>query len=99
MNIEVRYYSKSGNTKKIANAIAKQVGISAKSIHEPIQGEVDVGKGIAGVRPFPSDRNPPQVAFPLGEPTGNFAAKRKVSVRSYTSKKYMIAVPYVWQTH
>ncbi len=42
MNIEVRYYSKSGNTKKIANAIAKQVGVSAKSIHEPIQGEVDM---------------------------------------------------------
>lgn len=49
MNIEVRYYSKSGNTKEIANAIAKQVGVSAKSIHEPIQGEVDIlflGTGI-----------------------------------------------------
>ncbi len=49
MNIEVRYYSKSGNTKKIANAIAKQAGVSAKSIHEPIQGEVDMlflGTGI-----------------------------------------------------
>jgi flavodoxin len=42
MNIEVRYYSKSGNTKKIANAIAKQAGVSAKSIHEPIQGKVDI---------------------------------------------------------
>lgn len=49
MNIEVRYYSKSGNTKKVANAIAKQAGVSAKSIHEPIQGEVDIlflGTGI-----------------------------------------------------
>lgn len=49
MNIEVCYYSKSGNTKKIANAIAKQVGVSAKSIHEPLQGEVDIlflGTGI-----------------------------------------------------
>ncbi|WP_101696379.1 flavodoxin domain-containing protein [Clostridium minihomine] len=49
MNIEVRYYSKSGNTKKIADAIAKQTGGSAKSIHEPIQGEVDLlflGTGI-----------------------------------------------------
>lgn len=49
MNIEVCYYSKSGNTKKIANAIAKQAGISAKSIHEPIQGKVDIlflGTGI-----------------------------------------------------
>jgi len=42
MNIEVRYYSKSGNTKKIADAIAKQAGVSAKSIREPIQGEVDI---------------------------------------------------------
>ena len=42
MKIEVRYYSKSGNTKKIANAIAKEAGVSAKSIHEPLQGEVDI---------------------------------------------------------
>ena len=42
MNIEVRYYSKSGNTKKIADAIAKQAGVSAKSIDEPVQGEVDL---------------------------------------------------------
>ena len=33
MNIEVRYYSKSGNTKKIANAIAKQAGVSAVIIY------------------------------------------------------------------
>lgn len=49
MNIEVRYYSKSGNTKKIADAIAKQAGVSARSIHEKIQGEVDIlflGTGI-----------------------------------------------------
>ena len=51
MNIEVRYYSKSGNTKKIADAIAKQAGVPAKSIHEPIQGEVDIlflGTGLYG---------------------------------------------------
>jgi len=42
MNIEVRYYSKSGNTKKIADAIAKQAGISAKPIYEPMQGKVDM---------------------------------------------------------
>lgn len=33
MNIEARYYSKSGNTKRIANAIAKQVGVSAVIIY------------------------------------------------------------------
>jgi flavodoxin len=42
MNIEVRYYSKTGNTKKIADAIAKQAGVSAKSISEPVQDEVDI---------------------------------------------------------
>lgn len=42
MKIEVRYYSKSGNTKKIADAIAKQAGVSAKSVPEPVQGEVDI---------------------------------------------------------
>jgi flavodoxin len=42
MNIAVRYYSKSGNTKKIADAIAKQAGVSAKSIREQIQGDVDI---------------------------------------------------------
>jgi glyoxylase-like metal-dependent hydrolase (beta-lactamase superfamily II) len=49
MNIEVRYYSKSGNTKKIVDAIAKQAGVSAKSIREPVQGHVDIlflGTGI-----------------------------------------------------
>ena len=51
MNIEVRYYSKSGNTKKIADAIAIQAGVSAKSIHEPVQGDVDMlflGTGLYG---------------------------------------------------
>ena len=42
MNTEVRYYSKTGNTKKIADAIAKQAGVSAKSIREPVLREVDV---------------------------------------------------------
>lgn len=31
MNIEARYYSKSGNTKKIAEAIAEQLDVSAKN--------------------------------------------------------------------
>lgn len=49
MTVEVRYYSKSGNTKKIADAIAKGAGVDAKSITEPVTGEVDVlflGSGL-----------------------------------------------------
>ena len=42
MKIEVRYYTKSGNTKIIAEAIARQAGVSAMAISEPVQGEVDV---------------------------------------------------------
>ncbi len=42
MMIEVRYYSKTGNTATIADAIAKQAGVVAKPINEPIYGEVDL---------------------------------------------------------
>ena len=34
MNIEVRYFSRSGNTKRIGEAIAKGAGVIAKSITE-----------------------------------------------------------------
>ncbi len=42
MNVEVRYLSKSGNTKKIAEAIAKEVGCEALSIEEPITTETHI---------------------------------------------------------
>ncbi|MDR3171551.1 MAG: hypothetical protein LBU17_07985 [Treponema sp.] len=42
MKIAVRYYSKSGNTKKIACAIADAVGTTANTTDEPIAEQVDV---------------------------------------------------------
>lgn len=42
MNIEVRYYTKSGNTKKLAEAIAKAVGATAKTVSEPVINETDI---------------------------------------------------------
>ena len=42
MNIEVRYYSRGGNTKKIAEAIAKAVGTEAKTVTEPLDKDVDI---------------------------------------------------------
>ncbi len=33
MNVQVRYYSKSGNTKKLADCIAQTAGVGAESIH------------------------------------------------------------------
>ncbi len=36
MKIEVRYFTRSGNTKKLAEAIAKAVGVEAKTVNEPL---------------------------------------------------------------
>lgn len=42
MNVAVRYYSRGGNTKKIAKAIAEAVGVEAKTVSEPLDGDVDI---------------------------------------------------------
>lgn len=42
MNIAVRYYSKGGNTKKVAEAIAKAVGAEAETVSEPLNENVDI---------------------------------------------------------
>ena len=42
MKIAVRYYSRGGNTKKIAEAIAKAVGVEAKTVTEPLDEDVDI---------------------------------------------------------
>ncbi|MCD7826843.1 MAG: flavodoxin [Clostridiaceae bacterium] len=40
--VAVRYFSKSGNTKKLADEIAKTVGRKAEQIPAPIDGKVDI---------------------------------------------------------
>ena len=42
MNIAVRYFSRGGNTKKVAEAIANAVGASAKDCSAPVNGTVDL---------------------------------------------------------
>lgn len=42
MKLAVRYYSRGGNTKKIAEAIAKAVGVEAKTVTEPLDEDVDI---------------------------------------------------------
>ena len=42
MKIAVRYYSRGGNTKKVAEAIAKAVGVEAKTVSEPLTEDVDI---------------------------------------------------------
>ena len=42
MNIQIRYLSKSGNTKKVAEAIAKEVGVAAETIEKGVTGDIDI---------------------------------------------------------
>ena len=42
MKVAVRYYTRSGNTKKLAEAIAEAVGAEAKSTDEPLVEDVDI---------------------------------------------------------
>ncbi|MDC7235654.1 MAG: flavodoxin domain-containing protein, partial [Spirochaetales bacterium] len=42
MKIAVRYYSKSGNTRKVAEVIAKALGVDALSIDEGLPKDVDL---------------------------------------------------------
>lgn len=42
MKIAVRYYTKTGNTKKLAEAVAKAVGAEAEPISEPVTEKVDI---------------------------------------------------------
>ena len=42
MKIAVRYYTKTGNTKRLADAVAKELGVEALPISEPITEPVDI---------------------------------------------------------
>lgn len=42
MKFAVRYYTKTGHTTKLANAIANSVGVEAKTIDTPLEEDVDV---------------------------------------------------------
>ncbi len=41
MTYAVRYYTKTGNTKKLAEAVAKELGVKALPISEPVREKVD----------------------------------------------------------
>ena len=42
MKAAVRYYTQTGNTKKLADAIAAELGLEAKSIDAPLEEDTDV---------------------------------------------------------
>jgi flavodoxin len=54
MKVAVRYFSRSGNTKKLAEAIAKAAGVEAKDCGVPLSDPVDVlflGASVYGGAP------------------------------------------------
>ncbi|MDS0527640.1 flavodoxin [Clostridium sp. SHJSY1] len=42
MKIEIRYYSRSGNTKKVADAIGEEVEVIARDITDKLLGKTDI---------------------------------------------------------
>lgn len=56
MNIAVYYYTRSGNTKKLADAVAAAVGVPAKELHTPLQERADVL--FLGSSPYAFDVDP-----------------------------------------
>jgi flavodoxin len=42
MTFAVRYYTKTGNTKRLAEAVAKELGVEALPISEPVLEKVDI---------------------------------------------------------
>ena len=42
MKIAVRYYTKGGNTKRLAEAVAKAVGVEALPVSTPVNESVDI---------------------------------------------------------
>ena len=42
MNTAIRYYSKTGNTKKLADAIGEVTGVKAQTVDVPLDDEVDI---------------------------------------------------------
>ena len=42
MNIAVRYYTRSGNTKKLADAVASAISVESKDLTSPLDEEVDI---------------------------------------------------------
>jgi flavodoxin len=42
MKIAVRYYTRTGNVKKLADAIAETAGVEAKSVDTPVDNDVDI---------------------------------------------------------
>lgn len=90
MKIAVRYYSRGGNTKKIAEAIARAAGVEAKPVSAPLTEKVDIL--FLGSAPYAFDVDDEVKKFIAGirVPVGkvvNFSTSAVVkSTRKYVEK-------------
>lgn len=54
MKIAIRYFSKTGNTEKLANGIAVATGVTAHTIDKPLDDDVDIlflGSSVMATKP------------------------------------------------
>ena len=61
MKISVYYYTRSGNTKKLADAVANAVGVTAEDIKTPLSEKCDIV--FLGSSPYAFDVDPAVKAF------------------------------------
>ena len=57
MKIEVRYFTRNGGTRKLADSIAAAVGAEARTVDAPLDGRADIlflGASVYGGKPDPS---------------------------------------------
>ena len=92
MKIEIRYYSRGGNTKKVAEAIGNAVNVKAKPVSEPLSEDVDILFLGSAPYAFDVDHEVKKFISGIGVSVGkavNFSTSAVVSsTRKYVEKLF-----------
>lgn len=92
MKIAIRYHSRGGNTKKIADAISGVVGVEAKTVSESLKEDVDIL--FLGTAPYAFDVDDEVKAFikdinvSVGEAVIFSTSAAAKSIRKYVEKPF-----------
>ncbi|MDE7230593.1 MAG: flavodoxin [Oscillospiraceae bacterium] len=70
MKIAIRYYTRGGNTKRLADAISEAVGVEAKTTAEPLTEDVDILFLGSSVYAFGVDKEVEQFINGIGVKVG-----------------------------
>lgn len=99
MNIAVRYYTKTGNTKKLADEIARAAGVEAQTTDVPLDAEVDIlflGSSVyaagvdSAVKNFIADLSPAQVKKVVNFSTAALLPSTYKQVKELVEKKGIV---------